>query len=497
MHVSTDEVYGSIAEGSWDEDRPLEPNSPYSASKAGSDLLARSYYRTHGMNLSITRCSNNYGPYHFPEKVIPLFVTNLIDDKHVPLYGEGNNIRDWLHVDDHTRGIAMVLVERPRRRDLQHRRRHRAHQQGAHRSCCSMRPARTGRTSTASQDRIGHDLRYSVDISKIQAELGYEPHVPFDAGARRRRAVVPRQPRLVGAAQGARGAAEADAMTRYLVTGAAGMLGHDLQQALAGRDVTALDPRRPRHHRPATRSPRRSPATTWSSTPPRTRRSTTPRRTRTTAFAVNARGAGEPGRAAAAGRREARARLDRLRLRRHGTDAVRRGRRRPTRSAPTAAPRRPARQRVLAIAPGRAYIVRTAWLYGAGGPNFARTMLRLAAAHDTVEVVDRPDRPADLDGRPRRARSSRSLDADAPAGIYHGTNSRPGDLVRLRARRSSARPGSTPSASCRPTARRSCARLRAPPTACSGTTPGHRAGLEPMRDWRAALHAAVQAGVLA
>jgi dTDP-glucose 4,6-dehydratase len=90
--------------------RALEPNSPYSASKAGSDLLARSYHRTHGLNISITRCSNNYGPYHFPEKVIPLFVTNLIDDKHVPLYGEGNNIRDWLHVDDHTRAIAMVLV---------------------------------------------------------------------------------------------------------------------------------------------------------------------------------------------------------------------------------------------------------------------------------------------------------------------------------------------------------------------------------------------------
>ncbi|MGL4340349.1 MAG: dTDP-glucose 4,6-dehydratase, partial [Rhodoglobus sp.] len=111
VHVSTDEVYGSIAEGSWDEERPLEPNSPYSASKAGSDLLARSYFRTHGLNLSITRCSNNYGPYHFPEKVIPLFVTNLIDQQHVPLYGEGNNIRDWLHVDDHCRGIALVLSQ--------------------------------------------------------------------------------------------------------------------------------------------------------------------------------------------------------------------------------------------------------------------------------------------------------------------------------------------------------------------------------------------------
>ena len=113
VHVSTDEVYGSISEGSWDEERPLEPNSPYSASKAGSDLLARSYHRTHGLNISITRCSNNYGPYHFPEKVIPLFVTNLIDDVHVPLYGEGNNIRDWLHVDDHTRGIRCWQRQQP------------------------------------------------------------------------------------------------------------------------------------------------------------------------------------------------------------------------------------------------------------------------------------------------------------------------------------------------------------------------------------------------
>ncbi len=99
VHISTDEVYGSIAEGSWDETRPLEPNSPYSATKAGSDLLARSYHRTHGMNLSITRCSNNYGPYHFPEKVIPLFVTNLLEGTKVPLYGDGLNIRGVIMYD--------------------------------------------------------------------------------------------------------------------------------------------------------------------------------------------------------------------------------------------------------------------------------------------------------------------------------------------------------------------------------------------------------------
>ena len=111
VHVSTDEVYGSIEEGSWDEQQPLEPNSPYSASKASSDLLARAYHRTHDVPVCITRCSNNYGPYQFPEKVIPLFVTNLMDGGTVPLYGEGANMRDWLHVDDHCRGVHLVLLD--------------------------------------------------------------------------------------------------------------------------------------------------------------------------------------------------------------------------------------------------------------------------------------------------------------------------------------------------------------------------------------------------
>jgi dTDP-glucose 4,6-dehydratase len=181
VHVSTDEVYGSIAEGSWDEQRPLEPNSPYSASKAGSDLLARSYHRTHGMNLSITRCSNNYGPYHFPEKVIPLFVTNLIDDQHVPLYGEGNNIRDWLHVDDHTRGIAMVLA-RGRAGEIYNIG---GGTELTNKELTEMLLEATGKDWSyvdRVQDRLGHDLRYSVDISKIRAELGYEPIVPFEQG---------------------------------------------------------------------------------------------------------------------------------------------------------------------------------------------------------------------------------------------------------------------------------------------------------------------------
>jgi dTDP-glucose 4,6-dehydratase len=110
LQVSTDEVYGSIESGSWTEDWPLQPNSPYSASKASGELLARSYNKTHGMDVVITRCSNNYGTHHFPEKLIPLFITNLIEGKKVPVYGTGENVRDWLHVDDNCRGIHSVLM---------------------------------------------------------------------------------------------------------------------------------------------------------------------------------------------------------------------------------------------------------------------------------------------------------------------------------------------------------------------------------------------------
>lgn len=181
VHVSTDEVYGSIDEGSWDEECPLLPNSPYSASKAGSDLLARAYHRTYGMNISITRCSNNYGPYHFPEKVIPLFVTNLIDGLHVPLYGDGKNVRDWLHVDDHTRGIAMVLT-RGRAGEIYNIG---GGTELANIELTSLLLEATGRDWSyvdKVQDRLGHDLRYSVDITKARTELGYEPQVNFQQG---------------------------------------------------------------------------------------------------------------------------------------------------------------------------------------------------------------------------------------------------------------------------------------------------------------------------
>jgi len=181
VHISTDEVYGSIESGSWDENEPLLPNSPYSASKAASDLLVRSYHVTHGLNASITRCSNNYGPHHFPEKVIPLFVTNLLDGKKVSLYGDGENIRDWLHVDDHCRGIALVL-QRGRSGEV--------YNIGGGTELSNSDLTRllleaTGKDNSFIErvaDRKGHDRRYSVDIHKVSSELGYSPQVDFTEG---------------------------------------------------------------------------------------------------------------------------------------------------------------------------------------------------------------------------------------------------------------------------------------------------------------------------
>ncbi len=181
VHISTDEVYGSIDEGEWDEEEPLLPNSPYAASKAGSDLMVRAYHRTHGLDTVTTRCSNNYGTHHFPEKVVPLFVTNLLDGLPVPLYGDGGNQRDWLHVDDHCRGIALVL---------QKGRSGEVYNIGggtelSNRELTDLLLQATGRDESFVKyvdDRLGHDRRYCVDIGKISTELGYAPQVNFQDG---------------------------------------------------------------------------------------------------------------------------------------------------------------------------------------------------------------------------------------------------------------------------------------------------------------------------
>ena len=180
VQISTDEVYGSVAEGSSRETDELRPRNPYSASKAGADRLAYSYWATYSVPVIITRASNNYGPYQFPEKVIPLFVTNAIDDIQVPLYGDGLNERDWLHVDDHCRGIDLLIAaasdgevynigggNHVKNVDLTHRILELA---GKPTSLIRSVP-----------DRPGHDRRYSLDTSKLRA-LGWAPQVQFEKG---------------------------------------------------------------------------------------------------------------------------------------------------------------------------------------------------------------------------------------------------------------------------------------------------------------------------
>ncbi|GHD35849.1 dTDP-glucose 4,6-dehydratase [Nocardiopsis kunsanensis] len=178
VHVSTDEVYGTIDSGSWDEESPLRPRSPYAASKAGSDMIALAYWTTYGLPVSITRCGNNFGPYQFTEKLIPRFVTNLLQGKNVPLYGDGGNVRDWIHVEDHCRGIHTVCasgdpgevyniagVEELSNVDLTDR---------------ILAAVGVGWDRvTRVPDRLGHDRRYSLDASKLRA-LGYEPQHSFD-----------------------------------------------------------------------------------------------------------------------------------------------------------------------------------------------------------------------------------------------------------------------------------------------------------------------------
>jgi dTDP-glucose 4,6-dehydratase len=177
LHISTDEVYGSIAEGSFRETDPLEPRSPYSASKAGSDLIALSYHSTYGLPVLVTRSSNNFGPYQFPEKVIPLFVTNLLDGKKVPLYGDGLNVRDWCFVEDNCAGVDLVL----RAGTVGEIYNIGAGNEVPNRFLTDSILEILGHDESMIdyvEDRLGHDRRYSIDISKVRA-LGWTPRREF------------------------------------------------------------------------------------------------------------------------------------------------------------------------------------------------------------------------------------------------------------------------------------------------------------------------------
>ncbi|NLZ74774.1 dTDP-glucose 4,6-dehydratase [Candidatus Falkowbacteria bacterium] len=182
-HVSTDEVYGSLEMDSpkFNEENPYCPRSPYSASKAGSDHLVRAYFHTYGLPVTISNCSNNYGPYQYPEKLIPLFITNLIEGKKLPVYGAGKNIRDWIHVDDHNRGVDFI-IRKGRIGETY---------------CLGANNEKTNLEITKLilqlmdqgeemiehvTDRLGHDLRYAIDYTKAKNELGWEPQIDFATG---------------------------------------------------------------------------------------------------------------------------------------------------------------------------------------------------------------------------------------------------------------------------------------------------------------------------
>jgi len=180
LHISTDEVYGSIEHGSFDETDRLTPRSPYSAAKAGSDLIALSYHTTYGLPVVVTRCSNNYGPYQFPEKLIPLFTTNLLDGERVPLMGDGGNVRDWIHVEDHNRAAHLVL-ERGEIGEIYNIA---AHNEITNRELTMRLLELTRRDESFIErvpDRLGHDRRYSVEIDKISA-LGWKVEREFGDG---------------------------------------------------------------------------------------------------------------------------------------------------------------------------------------------------------------------------------------------------------------------------------------------------------------------------
>lgn len=184
VHVSTDEVYGSLGEtGLFSESTPLTPNSPYSASKAGSDLLVRAYFETYGLPVNITRCSNNYGPYQFPEKLIPLMIANALNDMPLPVYGDGLNIRDWLYVEDHCSAIDLVIHQGANGE---------VYNIGGSNERTNIQIVRTileqlGKPESLIsyvEDRLGHDRRYGIDATKIRSELGWTPKHNFESGIR-------------------------------------------------------------------------------------------------------------------------------------------------------------------------------------------------------------------------------------------------------------------------------------------------------------------------
>ena len=423
MHVSTDEVYGSIPEGSWDELRPLEPNSPYSASKAGSDLLARAYARTFGMEVCITRCSNNYGPHQFPEKVIPLFVTNLMDGLQVPLYGEGVNVRDWLHVDDHCRGINLVLAKGRAGETYNIGGGTELTNVATERLLAAMvsagRWSAGSRTARATTSATPWTSRRSLTSSAIPLRCHSSRVWPTRSSGTRRTSHG-------GVRSRKRSPPVSDVpSSRWLVVGANGMLGHDLMEVISesGHDVVGMD--LPEIDITSASSV----AAALDGAQPQVVVNAAAytavdaaEEHEDVALRVN----GEGPRVLA----EAVAARPDLRLVHISTDYVFAGDASTpyAEDAPTA-PRSAYGRTKLAgeiavrnALPDRGFIVRTAWLYGVHGANFVKTMLALEASKQEISVVD------DQHGQPTWSRDLARqivalLGSGAPSGIYHGTSS--------------------------------------------------------------------------
>ncbi|MBB5047017.1 dTDP-glucose 4,6-dehydratase [Rhodopseudomonas rhenobacensis] len=189
IHVSTDEVYGSLGEdGLFTETTPYDPSSPYSATKAASDHLAKAWQRTYGLPVIVSNCSNNYGPYHFPEKLIPLVILNALDRKPLPVYGDGSNVRDWLYVEDHARALGVILAKGLPGETYNIGGRNERQNIDVVRQICTwmdrLRPAETSHHDliTFVTDRPGHDHRYAIDATKLETELGWRAHETFETG---------------------------------------------------------------------------------------------------------------------------------------------------------------------------------------------------------------------------------------------------------------------------------------------------------------------------
>ncbi len=197
VQVSTDEVYGSIEEGTFTEESPLAPSSPYSATKAGADLLVQSYFHTYGLPVSICRGSNNYGPYQYPEKLIPLMILNALHGDALPVYGDGMQVRNWIHATDFAAAIGHVLEHGAARRGLQRRRPRRGGQHDGRRRIIELTGAAESQIEHVA-DRPGHDRRYSLSSEKVRA-LGWSPRVRFEEGLARDGRLVPREQLVVGA----------------------------------------------------------------------------------------------------------------------------------------------------------------------------------------------------------------------------------------------------------------------------------------------------------